>query len=260
MNNTKKISPLVMGALTLTMGMSLVNNANATLIAGSGDGATVTTAEIYVNAEDNFGEDSAFINLGTGDDSFGIYVDAYSYTEQTYSESAGYLSGWWDQLQFSVNSCSEEDFGEEGFGVGNCLNKLDVNTEINADWFNGNSGYGSSFGILYEDEFEANGTLASSIGNWDSIGATGYVAFRFLSDYSFEDEELFFGEFGFEESDIWQQNNVQYGWLEVTRGSITINSFAVQNITSVPEPGSLLLLGAGLFGLAARKKAKRTEK
>ena len=266
MKNKKSIAPITMGALTLTMGMSLVNNANATLIAGSGDGATVTTADIYVNANDG-GEDwaSAFIDLSNGEnegeDGFGIYVDAYTGSGPNYQYDEGYLgASWWNQLQFSVGTCGANTEEGEDFGEDNCLNKLNAGTEINADWFNGTLGNGSSWGILYSDYINSDPQNAyeNYIGNWGSIGDTGYVAFAFIKDFNAFDGELEFidEEIGPIGTNIWQQSNVQYGWLDVTRGSISINNVGIQNLTptSVPEPGSLLLLGAGLFGLAYRKK------
>jgi hypothetical protein len=300
MSKKNKISPLVMGTLTLTMAMSLVNNANASIITGSTNGTKVIAGGIYLNAntEENMskytsstgaintnGNASVRINLATGDTDTGedgedgedaVSIRAYSSFNSYKSESGssegenGSLSSSWNTpLYFSVNSCDDE--GEQR-GEDDCLNKLDTGTAVGADWFNGTFGFANKWGTLF---YENKGSYTNidgdkvsyenNLGNWGEIGDRGFVAFAFtMSDFDiFPVKEL--GPQPLSLSlpsnepvvSFWDRDDVQYGWLDITRGSITINSIVVQSPSvTVPEPSSLLLLGAGLLGLVARKKFK----
>jgi hypothetical protein len=300
MSKKNKISPLVMGTLTLTMAMSLVNNANASIITGSTNGSKVIAGNIYLNAEDNSitstrsggtdtsGDASVRINLATGDvdtdengedgeDTTGLRASTRfgfgSYDEGGYIGEYKYENGllsssWNTTLYFSVNNCDAEG----GQMIEDCLNKLDTDTTVGADWFNGTLGFANKRGTLfYEDKGSyTNGDedkvfYENNLGNWGEIGDRGFVAFAFtMSDFDiFPVREL-----GPQPQplslasnepvvDFWDRDDVQYGWLDITRGSISINSLVVQSSTvPVPAPSGLLLLGAGLFGLAARKKFK----
>lgn len=276
----KILSPLTMSALTLTLSMILVSNANAGLVTGVTEDTKIIAENIFLSAESNLeaydyptenegdydrgfeGEASAFISL---DGEQGLYAFASAgefETRTSYTigdsgldevqEDVSFSSfGTWSygelyspfdggQLQFSVNNCDSGESGEDAFS--NCLNRLDAETMIDADWFNGVLGYSSTVGILY-DQFNETSTdedgvvdeFSESYGNWSDIDDTGFVAFAYNLDSA----------------------DTQFGFLEITRGSISINQAVIQNLTtSVPEPASLLLLSAGLFGLASRKKLK----
>jgi len=276
MTTKKTLSPLAMGALTLTLGMSLVNNANASLIVGSANDTTTFASDVVVDASANienfpefegdsvfFGEDFANLNVNIGDNSASILVrDAIS--SGIFAPgvvTSGSLDSNNNGLLFSVNRC----------GFTECLNQFVAGDVIDESWFDGTSGEASTFGILYEeggdpeivsDDFPVFGDL----GNWEEVGDTGFVAFAYFPEFDirfddsiFEvgtfDEQFLVGEL--ETTSIFDSQNIQFGFLEITRGSITINQAVIQNVTtSVPEPASLLLLGAGLFGLASRKKLK----
>lgn len=255
MTTKKTLSPLAMGALTLTLGMSLVNNANASLIAGETDGATTFATNVVVDAnaeenrfyfgediffiedvlligEDFNGEDSARLELNVGDGNTSIFVNdfiqSFSFGEEV--SRLGSLNSNDSELLFSVNSC----------GFTDCLNQFTAGDVIDESWFDGTFGDASDFGVLYEEGFDVEIDSDDfpdfgDLGNWGEVGDTGFVAFA----YNLESVD------------------VQFGFLEITRGSISVNQAVIQNVTtSVPEPASLLLLGAGLLGLASRKKLK----
>jgi hypothetical protein len=305
MSKKNKISPLVMGTLTLTMAMSLVNNANASIITGSTDGSKVIAGGIYLNAntEENTstytydggvsrtaGYASDNINLATGDtvtgedgeDAVSIRANNFyntydSPTRSSVSEGGRLSSPWGTPLYFSVNSC-DDDGGQ--MGEDDCLNKLDTGTTVGADWFNGTLGFAGDRGTLFYDYTESSLTGEDSennydqhYGNWGEIGDRGFVAFAFtMSDFDKNPvrklepqpqplSSSLSSPFPFPSNEpvvnFWDRDDVQYGWLDITRGSITINSIVVQSPSvTVPEPSSLLLLGAGLLGLVARKKFK----
>ena len=75
----------------------------------------------------------------------------------------------------------------------------------------------------------------NDLGPWATIGATGFVGLRLSNGGGFN-----------------------YGWVEITRGSLTVGRAGFQNTVNaaapiptagVPEPGSLALLALGAAGL-----------
>ncbi len=95
------------------------------------------------------------------------------------------------------------------------------------------SGNWSSSGFAYD----------GGLGGWASIGAHGYVGLRFEESGS---------------------GNINYGWLELTRGSLTLGRFGYQTtagvgaaITAVPEPSGVLLMASGAAGLLALRRRRQ---
>lgn len=86
-----------------------------------------------------------------------------------------------------------------------------------------------------------------NLGHWAEVGAHGYIGLRFDA-----------------------AGGYRYGWLELTRGSLTAGQFGLQQApgvsaaipaatppaTAVPEPGSLLLVATGAAGLAALRRRR----
>ena len=103
---------------------------------------------------------------------------------------------------------------------------------------------------LYEP---SNGPLSNS-------GDTAYVGLEFFEVLSAFDEET-------EEAIV--ERNRYYGWLELTRGSVTVGTLGLQNVSGaaapipnnapnpVPIPPGIALMAAGAMGLAAVRRRKK---
>ena len=254
---------------TLLAGMGLLSSAHASILAGSSTGVNVTTLNVVADSrdEDNadyywsdsngeaFGGDSASFTVdGTG----GSTIEAADYFDE-YTDSNGYsVSSIYGELisygsiLFSVNYCDPSD------PVAGCLNIFSQDDSIDASWFDGTLGSASEQGVLYDSN--------NGAGHWLQVGDTGYVAFAYdesistngsygVAEYC-EDgpcgDGLSLGSYAVD----WTSDSIQYGWLEVTHGSVHVNRMGLQP-SAVPEPGSIFLfaIGAlGVFGVQRRKK------
>lgn len=307
MSIKKQISPISMGAIGLTLGMSLVNPAQASIIAGDDSGLEVISSQdikvdamldtdsftyeyqnsdgtysyvdqwfnqkafvniltkevtLFESGEDYFGEDGEDSRAITRDqlgfwinDSYSIFSnistdpnDSYS-TDSTSSYGQVYSNN--SQLIFSTSTCSSLPAGEDYFGE-DCVSNLNQGTTIDASWFDGSNANFNYGGALYNEwdstRTYANETIEQSnkFSNWQA-GETGYIAFAYNSSVdSYESE-----------SPSWiNSSETTFGFLEVTRGSISVSNIVTSNVTSVPEPSSYALFTLGLFGLVARKLKK----
>ena len=95
----------------------------------------------------------------------------------------------------------------------------------------------------------------STLGNWASIGDTGYLGLIFV--------EAIFNE------DAPTETTEYFGWLELTRGSISIGTLGLQNVPGaaapipnnapnpVPVPPGIALMATGALGLAAIRRRKK---
>jgi len=87
---------------------------------------------------------------------------------------------------------------------------------------------------------------ANDLGNWGTIGAHGFLGFAF---------------------DDGTQNGLRYGWLELTRGSVSVGQIGLQDSyntganapTSIPEPGTLLFLASGSLGLLGLRRRNQLQ-
>ena len=119
---------------------------------------------------------------------------------------------------------------------GKYAHMFNAGDSVDASWFDGTNGQSSSWGTHLYD--------GGNSGTWGTIGAHGYLGF------SFDDG-----------------NGARYGWLELTRGSITIGKMALQDTagiaaaipgaSSVPEPTSLLLMASGALGLLGMRRRNK---
>lgn len=307
MSIKKQISPISMGAIGLTLGMSLVNPAQASIIAGDDSGLEVISSQdikvdaildtesftyeyqssdgtysyvdqwfkqkafvniltkevtLFENGEDYFGEDGEDSRAITRDqlgfwitDSYSIFSNISTDPNNSYStdttSSYGEVYSNNSQLIFSTSTCSNVISGEDYFRE-NCVSNLDQGTTIDASWFDGSNANFNYSGALY-NEWDSTRTytneieeLSNKFSNWET-GETGYIAFAYNSSVdSYESE-----------SPSWiNSSETTFGFLEVTRGSISVSNIVTSNVTSVPEPSSYALFTLGLFGLVARKLKK----
>ena len=112
----------------------------------------------------------------------------------------------------------------------------------------------SSFGSGTKLYSGGNGPLADS-------GDTAYLGFELFENMVIADQE--------EEVEIVERN-VYYGWLELTRGSITVGTLGLQNVPGaaapipnnapnpVPIPPGIALMAAGAAGLAAVRRRRKS--
>ena len=96
-------------------------------------------------------------------------------------------------------------------------------------------------------------------GPFSVIGTTGYIGLLLISEFFSRDEE---------EQDVVERNSY-FGWLELTRGSITTGALGLQNVSGaaapipnntpnpVPVPPGIALMATGALGLAAIRRRKK---
>ncbi|GAB2999419.1 PEP-CTERM sorting domain-containing protein [Psychrosphaera aestuarii] len=308
MSVNKQISPISMGAIGLTLGMSLVNPAQASIIAGDDSGFEVISSQditvdamldptpsnyeyqssdgtySYVNqwfrqtafvniltkevtlfesGEDYFGEDGEDSRAITLDqvgfwiyDSYSIFSNINTDPNNSYVTNATSLYGDVysnnSQLIFSTSPCSRVFSGED-FSGEDCVSNLNQGTTIDASWFDGSNANYNYGGKLY-GEWDStrtyeDGTIeedSSKFSNWLE-GETGYIAFAYNTSVD---------AYEYAAPNWINSSDTTFGFLEVTRGSISVSNIVTSNVTSVPEPSSYALFTLGLFGLVARKLIK----
>jgi len=88
--------------------------------------------------------------------------------------------------------------------------------------------------------------LTVAAGSWYTVGTHGYSGFS-----------------------INPGDGTHYGWIELTRGSLTIGQMGYQDVAgvaavipggAVPEPGTLGLGAIGLFAVFAQRRRRRSKK
>lgn len=162
-----------------------------------------------------------------------------------------------DDMFFNVYKDSEEDSAvvqstsspefSENFS-GNRLN-FAMSTSFDANRFAVGDVVGSNWGTWYEyaqiyiDYYNDLTDTIDKEGEWQNIGDIGFLGFSFEED-----------------------DGIHYGWMELTRGSVSISRIAYQTVagvgasimgspsTHVPEPTTQMLLFSGVMFLALRRK------
>ena len=128
-----------------------------------------------------------------------------------------------------LNFAMSTSFDAKRFAVG------DV---VNSSW-----GTWYDYGQIYMDYYYQPRDSIVKEGEWQNIGDVGFLGFSFQED-----------------------DGTHYGWMELTRGSVSISRIAYQSIaghgasimgaptTSVPEPTTQMLLLSGVMFIALRRK------
>jgi len=105
---------------------------------------------------------------------------------------------------------------------------------VDTSWFDGSQGVSSPITGLYD---------STDGGAWSTIGTQGYLGF------------VYFGS-----------GSNQYGWLDITRGSLTIGQLGFQSTvgataqiasTPVSAPGTMALIASGALGLLGLRRRNR---
>lgn len=138
-------------------------------------------------------------------------------------------------IEYSV-FLTDEDILEENDLF---LNKLSAGDTVDASWFSGENSYNTG-GLTHSDNFFF---ADANFGKWDAIGAHGFVGFR-----------------------IENEDDYNYGWLEVTRGSLELGAAGFETTlgagavipAAVPLPPSVFLF-ASSFGLLAMRRRGKVE-
>ncbi|MFT6897361.1 MAG: hypothetical protein ACJA13_001767 [Paraglaciecola sp.] len=200
LNNAKKHSentPLVLGVLALSAGLTMPGVAHANLII-SDINVTVTNGSHSIDLD--------------GDATDDFSVDSYSQVGKLKSRSK--------KTMFSSDSKYAQMFNS--------------GSAVDGSAFDGTNGSTSSFIDVYR----------GFGGEWQAVGAHGFVGIKFWDGTG---------------------NGYRFGWLELTRGSLTIGKMGLQNAyntaaaipNAVPEPGSLLLLASGALGLIGLRRRNK---
>lgn len=254
------------------MGLLLVACTSATLAAGNATALTATFDDLGLGAESTF----------NGSDGAGGYTSGGVFFENSYTAAFDSFTGF---AASTTTDTTTPGFGNQfssfaGGGAGGStayglaylggriilptsqtvLGADLTNTSYAALSMRDGDTFAKQFGGTTGDDEDFFRLVIEGI---DASGAsTGTVDFL-LADYRFADNALDYivDEWTYQDlSSLGAVKELLFSFESSDLGSFGINTptyFAIDNLTTIPEPGTALLLGIGLAGLAARKREQR---